>query len=446
MTVTAADIFERGARIIGARTGVIASGTATTAVLTGLVGTTGDNTAYAGWRIIFPDAPTTADSERLVTTWVDATGTATFPTRAVSNPANERYIITSREDYTVNEYRLALDKALNQTPRTYRQVIPFTPYLREYPLDRLDWLTGDGDVDAVYNTTSPLMLHNEDFSLWQNGAAAAPDGYTLEGTGASVARVSGGVRSNYAARLTAGGSAPLRLVQGIPESLSQWITRRTFPIFIPLRAAMWAKTTDAASIRVFIRYVESSSGSPVTTYAYSDYMTADGTPQFPTLSLTPSATQDSYEWGIEVATSKSATISFAGFMQNTIEFSQAYQIKDAGSQFYREEEMNRAIRNVGGVPYVELPQYPATWGQLIVYCRRPFAAYTADDDEFEDQYARVLTAGFVRWLLDANKPNQDRSRLDRIMNEQGRIWTRMANNITDLPVPDPPFRAEVHGA
>jgi len=446
MSVTAADIYARGARIFGARTGTIASGGATTAVLTGLVGTTGDDTSFAGWRIIFPDAGVAADSERLITAWADATGTATFATRSDATPTGERYILVSREDYTINEFRLALDKCLNQTPRTYRRVIPFTPYLREYPLDQLDFMTGDGDVDAVYCTYSPLMLHNEDMSLWQLGASLAPDGFTLEGTGASVARVTGGVRSNYAARLTAGGGAPLRLVQKIPESLSQWITRRTFPIFNPMRAAAWAKTQNANSVRVFIRYVESSSGSPVTTYEYSSYMTADGRPQFPTLSLTPSGTQDQYEWGIEVLASHTADLSWAGLMQNTIDFTQAYQIKDAGSQFYRESEILRAIRNVGGVPYVELAEYPATWGQLVLYVRRPFPAYTADTDSFDDQYARVLTAGFVRWLLDAVKPNQDRTRLDRIMAEQGKIWTRLITNQVDIPVPNPPARLDVFGA
>lgn len=448
--VTAVDLYKEASRVLGERIGVMGTVTVgmstTTIVLEGLINTTGDDTFYAGYRLIFMDDDGELN-ERLVTTWADATGTATILNTTVPAVADNLYILVARQDYTLNEYRIALGVALNRTPRTYRQVIALTPLLWDYPLAQCDWLTGMGDVDAVYLTQSPLMLHNEDMSLWQNGASAAPDGFTLQGTGATVSRVVGGIRSSYAATLTAG-AGTLRLVQAIPEPLSQWLTRRTFPVFTPLGAAAWAKTTDANSVRVFIRYSTSASGSPVTTYAYSDYMDADGSPQFPSLSLQIDADQDRFEWGIEVLTLKSVTLSWAGLMQNTLDFPSSFSIKDAGSQAlpYKEFEWNHVVRNVGGVPTVELQSYPSTYGQLVVYCRRPFPVYSSDSDTYDDQYERALTAGLLNFMLEVEKPQQDRQRLDSIRTKQASIWTRMANNFTDLPVPKPPVRREILGA
>lgn len=452
MSVTPIDLFERAARILGGQTGfmgtVAVDATNTTVVLSGLTNTTGNPQSYANWLLFY----TGTDGvlyDALVSLWADSTGTATFLNGAIPPDSGERYILVSATDYNLGEYRAALGKALNETPRTYRWVEPLTPLLNRYPLDRLDWLTGAGDVDQVYLTLSPLMLHNEDVSLWQDGRTSAPDGFTLEGAGATVTRVSGGTRSNYAAQVTAGGDAPARLVQAIPESLSQWITRRTFPVYIPLRGAAWGKTTDASSVRVFIRYTDSPSGSPVTTYAYSEYMTADGRPQFPSLSLTPNANLDHFEWGIEALASKTVTLSWAGLMQNTLDFPNSFGIRDSGSQAfpYAETPVNKRIRNVGGIPIVELPPpVPTTWGQLVVYVRRPFPEYSSDEDEYLDQYARVLTAGLLVFLLQADKPQQERGRIDRIREQQQRIWKRMSLNVVDLPIPDPPIQQNIVGS
>lgn len=451
MTTYVTDLYQRAARIMGSRVGTVgtvtASGSNWTVVLNGLINTTGDDTFYAGDRLIFIHSNHTTE-QAFITTWADSTGLATVLKSTATPVTNDTYILVHREDYTLSEFQYAMGKALEQTPRTYRQVIPLTPLLTDYPLSQCDWLTGDGDIDAVSRSDSPLMLHNEDFGLWQNGTAAAPDGFTLEGTNAAVARVTGGVRSAYAARLTVGSGGTARLTQKIPEPLSQWITRRTFPVYIQMRGGMWGVST-AATVRTFIRYVESASGSPVTTYAYSSYMTGTGAPEFPTLSLTPTATQDQYEWGVEITGAGNfVDVSWAGLAQSTLDFNSLFQIKDSGSQAiaYKEYPVHYRQANVGGLPTVKLMTYPATWGQLLVYSRRKFPAYSSDADAFDDQYARVLTAGLLVFLTEARKPDQSRERLDAIRIEQQRIWTRMANNVVDLPVVLPFVRQEILGA
>lgn len=437
MSVAASVIFAEAARVIGSRTGVVLAGsTQTSVLLDGLVGTVGSNTAYSGQRLILPAEASNSDKERLVTAWTDATGAATVPLLSGAPTAGDPYILVPPDDYTLNEYRLAFGKCLNETPRTYRRVFPFTPLLRNYPFDAFD-LKGDGDIDAAYYTLSPLMLHNDDMSLWQNGTDSAPDGFTFtdSGTGGTVVRVSGGVRSNYAARITSGNGI-VRLTQTIPSNLVNYITRRTNVIFTQMRGAGWCSTTDTGAVRIFIY--------DGTTRHYASAVAGTGVPSFPTLSLTPDGSMTAFTWGIEVAAgSKSVDLSWAGLMQNTTSFDEWFSGKDSGSQSYTESTTAHAVRNVGGLPIVELQYLPAIMGQLILYVRRPFPDYVSDADEYDDAYKRVLVAGTVNFLLQAQKPQQDRARLDRIRLEQARIWTRLIANQADSPVPAPPTRVDV---
>lgn len=441
MTVTAAELYARAARIIGSRTGLITSGSATTAVLGGLIGTTGDNTIYGGWRIIFPDAGVEADKERFVTSWADATGTATFPTRADATPTGERYILVPTDDYTLNEYRLALEKCLYYSRRTYRQVIPLTPNLELYPLSMCDWLDGAGDIDAAWLSTSPVMLHNEDFLLWQDGPDAAPDGYTLTGVGATIARRTGGMRSAYKAHIEAGGVL-CRLTQPVPDSLVAWASGRTqtAPVHWPVRPWAWASTPDANSVRAFV--------FDGTTYHYTDYFDSSttGLPIFKETEYTPALTDTAYTWGIEIAANAEADVHVAGEVQNTQTVTLTYSLKQQGSQAFNEVQVPLNRRNVGGLPTIELPSWPGAWYQLIAYVRRPFAAFDDDTYVVEDQYARGIVSGLVRWLLDANKPNQNRARLDQVMQQQAKNWTRFMQDTTSLPVPTPLDQWTVVGA
>jgi len=448
-TTAVSEIYARALRRIGARTGTLGTvtvgGSTTTAVLNGLVNTTGDPEGFpVGDRLIFP-ASAAGSQEMLVTTWADSTGLATFTNLAVAPTEGDAYWAVNREDYTQNELDYAWAETLRETRRTYRQVIPITPNLDLYPLTQCDWLRGDGDIDAAWISQSPIWLHNEDFSLWQLGSSAVPDGYSIEGTAPVIARSTGGLRSPYACTVTAGVDTA-RLVQQIPYSLSQWLTRRTAAVFTPIRASTWLTTTDANSVRLFIRYTETSSGSPVTTYTYSSYATADGNPEFLYCSLTPTATMGGFTWGIEVLTTKSFTASTSVLMQNTTDSPSQYSIRDMGSQTYIEMPLNMAVRNVGGVPTIELTQPIQVLMQLIVYVRRPMPQLVAYTDPIEDQYVRGLEWGLLAWLTRTSKPGQDRSRLDPIMVDSQREWARFVANLRDAPVPKPPVRQEVWSA
>lgn len=445
---TIADIYQRVARKIGGRTGVVLTGSTTTSVLLGgLVGTTGSDSAYSQNRVILLNETLATDRERLVTRWTDATGAATVPVLGNAPTAGDPYLLLPPDDYTLNEFDLAFETMLRETKRTYRQVIPITPNSRVQWLDACPWLQGGGQVDAVYMNVSPIYLHNEDFALWQNGPNAAPDGWTEAGTGGSVARVSGGHRSAYAVQLTSGMSEAKQLRQSMPPTFVQWLLHRTAAVTTPVRGAGWGRTANANSTRIGIY-------DGVTTH-YASYIAADGLPHFPTLSVPifvdDLATQSEFTLVLEVAAGGNVgTFDAALIMQNTTSADVSWNLKDQGSPFYQETEVYSAKRNAGGLPQVEYQTWPNTYGQIIVYSRREFPAYVPATDgydtEIEFQYARVMEAGLAKWLLSAVKPQQDRARLDRILAEETSIWNRFNSNIIDLPVAKPPVQISVGSA
>lgn len=449
MTVTAADIITRASRVLRSRTGTLGTVTPVTVsmvnyldiVLLGLVNTKGDPGFAAGDVLYFPDSPE-GSKEALVISWTDATGTARVLAPATAPIIAHPYVLWNRGDYTLFEYRQALAKAQSYARRTYRQVIPVTPNLNIYPLYQCDWLRGAGDITAAWLSTSPVLLHNEDFSLWQNGPDAAPDGYTFtdEGTGGTIERQLGGMRSAYKAHIEAG-SGIVRLEQPIPDSLVAWASTRTqtAPIYWPVRPWIWASTPDANAVRCYV--------FDGTTRTYTDYIeaTTTGVPIFRETALTPNRDQVAYTWGVEVAAGAEADVHVAGEAQMTQTITSTYALKQQGSQAFTELLIPFNKRNVGGLPTVELrPNWPGAWYQLIVNVLRPYPEVVADDDEIDAQAAAMLEAGLLRYLLEPVGPNDERAgRFNTILTQQARIWTRFLNDLVDLPNPTPLVQVNV---
>lgn len=432
MTVARSEIIRRAALRLGGHSGTATStsGVGTAAALSGLIDTTGDDSRYVGWHLFFPDAASEADRERVITDWNDSQGVATFKARSDTTWTSETYILSP--DYTLDEYRQALNKALRESKRSYRYVMPVIPGIDRYRLADLTWLEGADDIDAVWGSDSPNMLHNEDFELWQNGSDSAPDGWTLAGTGASVARASTGVHSPYSAVVTRA-SSDATLYQGIPPALVQYLVRSTsapLPV-ISFGARVTASTASIARVGIY-------NGSSTT---WSSYHTGNGVPQFLESTYQTTSSDTALRFVCSVDTSAgSASFQLACMVQaNDL----PSELADRGSIAYSEHDMNSRVRNMGGVPVLDIPRHAS--GQIIIYSRREFPAMSADTDVVEDQYATMLEHGLVRYLSDSMKPNQNRERLDRIRGESAALWSRaLTKNITK-PVPEPIYRVRVGG-
>ena len=122
------------------------------------------------------------------------------------------------------------------------------------PLDDVD-----GNIHELITTNDILSTDgngNGQMELWANGAAAAPDGWTIAGTGAAVARVSTTNdvrRGKYASQLTSDGTNLAQLNQDIKHF------ERYQGKTVTLRA--WVKTTVAT--RTLLRITDGVSPSTV---------------------------------------------------------------------------------------------------------------------------------------------------------------------------------------
>lgn len=449
--ITASALYARCSRVLRSRTGTIGTVTPVTdggilyldIVLNGLINTKGDPSFVAGDVLFLPDSAE-GSKEALIKSWTDLTGTARIIAQAATPIAGDDYVVWNREDFTLYEYRQALEKAQSYSRRSYRQVIPLTPNLALYPLYQMDWLRGAGDINAAWLSTSPVLLHNEDMALWQNGPNLAPDGYTLTdlGTGATITRQLGGMRSAYKAHIEAG-SGIVRFTQPIPDSLVAWASGRTqtAPVRWPMRPWAWVSTPDADSVRCFV-----FDGA---TYHYTDYFTATttGVPEFQETSLVPSNTDTAYTWGVEIAAGAEADVHVAGEVQNTQTVTLTYVLKQQGSQGFPETLIPLNKRNVGGLVEIELPNWPGAWYQLIVHALRDYPTRLSDDDAIDEQYAAALQAGTLRYLLEPIGPTDERAgRFDRILGEQSKIWSRFMTDQVDKPAPTPLVQANIWGA
>jgi hypothetical protein len=433
MTVTRAEIIRRAAIRLGGRAGSISSGQETAAVLSGLIDNSNDDSMYVQWHLFMLDAATEADRERTVTHWNASSGIASWETvRSDTTYTNETYILVP--DYSLDEFRRALNKALTQSKRSYRYTMPLVPGQTVYHLSSLSWLEGTDDIDAVMFGYSPNMLHNEDFSLWQNGSVSAPDGWTLAGSGATVARSSTGIHSPYAATVTRA-SADATLYQDIPLPLVQHLCRSANAPLPEVSFGARVTTSTASIARVGVY-----NGTSTT---WSSYHTGSGVPQFLESTYQATATDTALRLVCSVDTTNGSASFHLGTLCPYADLPD--QLKDRGSDSYFTWESGAIPRNVGGVPTVELTGMTG-YGQLLIHSRRAFPEMDDDTDVVEDQHADALQAGLLRFLTDAMKPNQDRARIDQIRGEEAAKWARALKKNISKPVQPQRSQVRIGGA
>lgn len=435
MTVARSELIERAAIRLGGRAGTLSftAGVSTRATLAGMNGNSNDDSMYVGWHLFMLDAENETDRERVVTSWDAAQGIAGWEiARTDTTSTAENFILVP--DYSLPEFHEALNKALRESKRTYRYVLPLVPGMNRYSLDRLSWLEGADDIDAVFWSSAPNMLHNEDFTFWQSGSSSAPDGWTLAGTGATVARATTGIRSPYAVTVTRA-SADATLYQDAPLSLVQHLTRSASAPLPTVSGGAWVTSSTANIARVGIY-----NGSSTAWSAY--YTLSSGVPVFLESTYQTTATDTALRLVLSVDTSAGSATFHAAALSHLSAIPD--QLQDRGSQAYREHEAFTVQRNVGGLPVIDLLNHPG-YGQLVIHSRRAFAEMSADTDVVEDQHADMLTAGLLRWLTDMQKPNQDRTRLDRIRAEEAGKWARALKKNVSKPVESPPYRVSVGG-
>jgi hypothetical protein len=127
-------------------------------------------------------------------------------------------------------------------------------------------------IDGSVNPTN--LLSNGDFESWSAGASAAPDGWTLAGAGASVAREASIIKvGTYSAKLTRSGASTYLYVLSVSSSkgIAYWRGRK-------MTVGCWVYATVASRACVEI--------SDATGPTNSSYHTGDSTWQWLTVTRT----------------------------------------------------------------------------------------------------------------------------------------------------------------
>ena len=431
-STTRLSLMQAIARRLGGYTGSISSGDATSAVLAPLVGNVPDD-ELIDHLLVMPDAANTTDTERLLTDWTKSTGTATWAgSRSDTTYTSETFFTLPPASWTLDELRAAVNDVLDETRRTYRYIVPTLDDARVYQLQPITWLRDRDDVDGVYLRQSACMLHNEDFALWHNGTASAPDGWTLAGSGATAARAttfaSHGPYTVQVTRVTNDAT----LVQDLPYQLAKQLIDDLADIAISVRCRVGV----ASRIRVGI-----DDGNDTT---WSSYHSGDGEPEDLTATRTLTAAASrvrivlSVDSGDTTGDFDSAIMVEGTTVENTL--------RDVGSDAMLTSRLPYNVLNAGsGIPLIDVGRAVGRGGQLIVLTRRPFATLSADSGTTEapDQ---MVEHGTIYKLASRPKRYQDQTWMERLMAQHGQAYARLARGLIELPPQDPLRSVTVVGA
>ena len=419
-TTTRLTLLQRTATALGGYQGSITSGTATTIVAEGLVGALSDDDLN-DWLLIMPDAATAADQIRIVTDHAGSTGTLTFATRADTTYTSETYFLLPKNSWTLQECRQAVSKALRETKRTYRYIVPSRDDETEYALVDLTWLRNALDVDGVFWRACPNFIFNADFSHWHSGTTSAPDGWTLAGSGGTIARsTTFASRGAYVAQVTRSGT-DVTLTYDLPYQLAKQLIDDLAPVAIKVRCS----TATASIVRVGI-----NDGNDTT---WSSYHSGDGEPEDLTATRTLTAAASRVRLTLSVDTSDGVgSFDFAPMVEGT---SVDDALWNGGESAYAMDEVKHEIRNIGnGVPVLELASARNRGGQFVVWTRRPFADLTTDSASTEAP-SDVIEAKVIYELAMLRKPNQSDDRMAWLRGHYGGEYARLANGLIDKPIP-----------
>lgn len=409
------------ARELGGQSGNIGSGSATTAVLTELVGALPDD-ELNGDSLLMIAAATSADQERVITDYTGSSGTATFATRADTTYTSETWATVPKGvNRGLNDIRLAINETLRVTYRAVPLVIATEEGTYDYRLGAT-WLTKQNDILGVHHRTSPCFIDNEGFDKWQNGAASAPDSFALSGSGGTVARVTTFALGKYAAELTRAGTDTF-LTYSLPWTLVLQLRGQT------IAAGAWAECGTASRAQVKI---DDGVATATDTNALTGY------PEWLEASLTVSAAATKIDISVGVVTGNVAAV----FSRLVAQEGSAVDttLKDYGSAGFPLHEQN----HVADVGAVTLQRPRARGGQLVVYTKRAYAELTADSGA-TDCPDDIVVAGAMYQLASLRRKGDDTDRTAAWAAKYGASYGRLATRLLRIPVPRPQRQIVVGG-
>lgn len=429
---TRQSIIEQAARQMGGYTGSISSGNATTAVLGSLLGGTGDDNFLVGDLLIMMDAANDSDTIRTITAWADSTGTATWVgNRSDTTYTNETYVVLpgGTDDMNLATIRSALNDRLDQTRKTVASVLPTMEDHRFYSLGRLDWIRNRADVDRVFWRVSPNMVDNGTFEVWGNGLTSAPTHWTAGS--ATIAR--NDFLSNPA-RITRGFYGLSLAGSGGTGTLDQYLPTE---LVIQLRGLPFNLQADVTAGAV-TELISVTDEGGTTTAAH----TGGGTVERLSAAHTVDSAADSIRLRLQAASG------VTGHFDNVMaEETTAIQepLSDTGDDAWKLQDLSYEIRDIGGVPVIELPRPRGRKSQLVVFSRQSYPSLSSDT-EVTDCPDSVIVPGLRSELARILRKGVERERWDRIRQEAAAEYGRTAGSLIQVPQPNPQHPVIVRSA
>ena len=420
-TYTKAEVRQEVLRAFGGHVEAL-TGTPTTTqlVVANMIGRFGDNNRVARWGLYLPAQSNNAFARARVSTWTDTTGTAVPDITLGEQPAaGETVEFTPRGDPGPD----AINEAINQVMRRHRHTvwstIPTRDGVRRYDLGALDWIEHQDQAVAVYRRPSPNLLTNPSFETWGGGSAAAPSAWSLNGSGASVARASGRL-DGFAATITQSGAVSYLEQDLTPllEDLRGTYGTAAFTAPLTVTLGAWAKTSSASVGRVTIDDGPSASNASV-------LHTGGGTQEFISVSHTLSTTAYRLLARVEVITTSTTNVTWddafcvEGSSLDTEDI-------EHGEQRYRLFPVDADVTLEGARPSLRLQSPLPRGNQLVIATEQPYFTLATETDttDMPLEAAAALTMRILLERLDAGKAQDRYNAMRFIWLPRARYWAK----------------------
>lgn len=401
---------------LGGAAGTIVSGTATSAVLGGLVNVNRNVDARRNALLVFPGS-SDADLHRVISEWTPELGRAAWAsTPSVADPSADPFELYPAGFTTVDEVNAAINDVLRIQRRPVENALATRRALAGYVQIAWPWLRSKQDIEAVEVRLSPCLLDNEELEQWREGPAAAPTSWVLSGSVTTIARSTDSVRGRYSAAVTRAGTLA-RMTQSV-GTLDGYLRQKT------IVARLEGTTSTASALRVGVY-----DGVDTT---YSDYHTGGGALEALTVEHIMNAAATRCDVFVEIATVASATVERVIAAEARL----PEQLIDYGSASYRRRPLRHVKRDVAGAVVIEPEEGLSAGRQYVITTMQPYPPIANDTDEL-DCDVTLARHGAVAILASTTRQGDDRPYLDRKARDAAVLAADIARVIATRPTAPP---------
>ena len=318
-------------------------------------------------------------------------------------------------------------------------MIPTRDHARRYDLGRFDWIERPDQVTGMYWRLSPNLLTNSGFELWGGGNASAPSEWTLNGSGAAVARATGRL-DGFAAKITQSGAVSYLEQDLTPvlEDLRGTYGAAAFTNPLTVTLGAWGSTSSASVGRVTIDDGPSSSNA-------STLHTGGGAQEFISVSHTLSTTAYRLLARVEVITTGSTNVTWDDAVMVEGSSIDVLDIEHGDNHYTLHDLRKAQVTSEGSRPFLRLPLPIPRGNQIVIASRQPYYTLTTEAAT-TDMPLGAAVALTMKRLLENLDPGKEQTRYDRLRQQYFPKAWYWADTLAEEKAPDTVIPMVVTGA